>query len=47
MLYGGESPLLAFDKVIDKVDVQSMFFATMFMIIILVLGAFHISTLHV
>ena len=38
MLYGGESPLLAFDKVIDKVDVQSMFFATMFMIIILVLG---------
>ena len=41
MLYGGESPLLAFDKVMDKVVVQSMFFATMFMIIILVLGVSH------
>lgn len=38
MLYGGDSPLLAWDKVLDKVDVQSMFFATMFMIIILVLA---------
>ena len=38
MLYGGENPLLVWDKVLDKVDVQSMFFATMFMIIILVLG---------
>ena len=41
MLYGGERPLLAWDKVLDKVDVQSMFFATMFMIIILVLGVSH------
>lgn len=43
MLYGGERPLWAFDKVLDKVDVQSMFFAAMFMIIILVLGTSHHS----
>ena len=46
MLYGGESPLLAFDKVMDKVDVQSMFFATMFMIIILVLGTPSFTIFH-
>ncbi|EKM54187.1 uncharacterized protein PHACADRAFT_257853 [Phanerochaete carnosa HHB-10118-sp] len=38
MLYGGESPLLAWDKMLDKVDVQSTFFATVLMIVILVLA---------
>lgn len=40
MFYGGEAPLFSLNKIFNKVDIQSLFFATMFVIILLVLGKF-------
>lgn len=39
MLYGGQSSLSSVERALHKVDIQSVFFATMFVIILLVLGA--------
>ena len=38
VLYGGRAPLAA----LSKVDLQSVFFATVFVIIVLVLGAYRV-----
>ena len=39
MFYGGQAPLLSPQRLLHKVDLQSMFFFTIFVIIVLVLGA--------
>lgn len=40
MFYGGHHPTLSMDMFLRKVDMRTVFFATVFMIVLLVLGAF-------
>ena len=39
MFYGGQTPFSALNRALSKVDMQSVFFATICVIVILVLGA--------